>query len=124
MTRRSVADADDMLAHRAMAELGVKGRYTLDRCRGNLGQSADLLQGLAGQVTEAPLDRLQNRDYGLGSPSKTVDGLVNELEIDVVHEAGRKAGKNSGVSVFYHATAKRDRGTERACCFDRWTCEK
>ena len=82
---RAVADADDVLADRLVAELRVEGGHALDRRRRDLGQPAHPLQGLAGQIAIVRLDRLEDRDHRLGATSQPLDGLVDELEIAVVH---------------------------------------
>ncbi len=82
---RAVANADDVLADRSMAELCVKCGNPRDRRRRDFGQPADPLHGLAGQVAKMRLKGLQNGDYGLGASPQTLDGLIDELQIDVVH---------------------------------------
>ena len=78
---RAVADADDVLADRPVAELCVKCGNSRDRRRSDFGQPADSLHGLAGQVAKMRLNGLQNGDHGLGASSQTRDGFIDELEI-------------------------------------------
>ncbi len=79
MAGRAVADADDVLADRPVAELCVKCGNSRDRRRGDFGQPADSLHGLAGQIAKMRLNGLQNGDHGLGAPSQTGDGFIDEL---------------------------------------------
>ena len=53
------------LPDRPVAELGVEGRHAGDRGRRDVGQLADPLQSLLGQVAVVLLDRLENRNHRL-----------------------------------------------------------
>ena len=66
MTGRAAADAENMFARRLVAEHVVEGRNTRDGGGGNLGQLAQALQRLLGQVAVMFLERLQDRDQRLG----------------------------------------------------------
>ena len=89
---RAVADADDVLADRPVAELCVKRGNARDRRRGDFGQPADSLHGLAGQIAKMRLNGLQNGDHGLGAPSQTGDGFIDELQIVIVHRQSVEGG--------------------------------
>ena len=109
---RAVADADDVLADRPVAELCVKCGNARDRRRRDLGQPADSLHGLAGQVAKMRLDGLQNGDHGLGAPSQTFDGFIDELQIAVVHRPrGWEVGIVVGQCALYHMAAGGDSGS-------------
>ena len=88
MAGRAVADADDVLADRPVAELRVESGNARDRSRRDLGQLADPLHRFAGQIAEMRLDRLEDGDDRLGAAPETFDSLIDELEIEVGHSRG------------------------------------
>ena len=83
VARRPVAHADHVLSHGPVPELRVERRYPGDVRRRDLGQLANPLERLLGQVAVVRLDRLEDGDHGLAPAAPILDRPVNEAQIEV-----------------------------------------
>ena len=78
----AVANADDVCPHRPVPKLGVESRYAGDRGGRDPREVADAFQGLLGEEAIVLLDRLQDGDHHLRPVAQSLDGLVDEVQIE------------------------------------------
>ncbi len=82
VTGRAFADADDVLADGALAELPVERGDARDLRRRHLARAGHLPQRLVRQEAVARLDGLEHRDDGLRLPALRLENPVHGAEIE------------------------------------------
>ncbi len=94
VTSRAVANTDEILAYGAVSKLRIKRRDARDLGKRDLALLGHAPQGLDGQIAVMPLQDLQDGQNPVRLATHTVEGLIDEGEIEFHRHALSGLGAN------------------------------